>query len=324
MTPSAPGQRGASLTGWWFIAFPMAILFLFTLLPTLAGVVLSFFHWSGGQSWPRFAGLAHYRRLIDDPTFLASLVNTVIFVVLSVPATVLAAFALSVIVEAPWFRGKALCRTLLFMPTIVSIAAIGFIWRWVLDRQGGLLNGLLGAAGLHDTPDWLNDGYWPLAWIIVIQVWRGVGFALVLYMAALSQIDRKLYEAASLDGASSWQMVRHITWPQVRPMTVFLMITGVISALQVFDLVFVITGEQETDHTTVLNLYIYRQFADYANLGYAAALGVVIFVVTLLATAGQAWWGRERAATGRVRRAKPPATTVTTAATAATRIGGTR
>jgi ABC-type sugar transport system permease subunit len=296
----------SSWTGLGFVAFPMAVLFVFTLLPTVAGVVLSFFNWGGGVSAADFAGLEHYRRLATDDTFYAALGNTLAFVLLSVPVTVLAAFGLAVIVESPWFRGKALVRTMLFMPTIVSIAAVGFIWRWVLDDQGGLLNGLLGALGVADPPNWLNQGYWPMAWIIVIQVWRGVGFALVLYMSALSQIDRRLYEASALDGARRWDMVRHVTWPQVRPMTLFLMITGVIGALQVFDLVFVITGEQETRFTTVLNLYVYRQFSDYANLGYAATLGVVIFGITLVATALQlvpAWSSRGAGRSGRAARA---------------------
>lgn len=278
-----------------FIAFPLAVLFVFTLLPTIAGLGLSLFQWSGGQEWPAFIGLTNFRGLIADERFVASLRNTLIFVVASVPPTVLIAFALAVAIDADWFVGKSVTRTMVFMPTIVSIVAIGFVWRWLLDAEAGLLNWLLGLVGVTQTPAWLTDGWWPMAWIVIVSIWQKIGFCVVLYMAALGSVNRNLYEAAELDGASRLQVIWHITWNQVRPMTAFLMVTGVISALQVFDMVFMLTGQQETARTTVLNLEIYRQFTQ-GSYGYAAAIGVVIFVLTMIVTAVQlAWFGRRGA-----------------------------
>lgn len=292
------GRRSG--TAYAFIAFPLAVLAAFVLIPTLIGLVLSLFQWSGGALWtpeggwslPVWVGFDNIERMLHDPRIGAGLRNTLIFVVASVPPTVFIAFGLAVLLDADWFRGRSLVRTMVFMPTIVSIVAIGFVWRWVLDDQAGLLNWILSLFGVSDPPRWLVEGYWPLAWIIIVQVWRGIGFCVVLYLAALQAVPRSLYEAAAIDGADRLQIVRTITWPMVRPMTAFLLITGVIGSLQVFDLVFIMTGRAETLRTTVLNLEIYRNFT-YGSYGYAAAIGVLIFGLTVIATAGQlAWFGR--------------------------------
>lgn len=291
-----------SINAYAYIAFPLAILMVFSLAPTVLGFALSFFQWDGGGT-PTFVGLRNFEALFGDHRFGPALSNTLVYVIASVPPAVLIAFMLAVAVHAPWFRGKALVRTLLFMPTIVSIVAIGFVWRWVLDDQTGLLNWALAPIcslfGV-EPPNWLNEGPWPLVWVIVISVWRNIGFCLVLYLAALASVDDALYEAAELDGASRWDSIRHVTWPQVAPMTVFLIVTGVISALQVFDIVFVMSGRQVGTNVTVLNYEIFNQFRG-GQLGYAAAIGVVIFLITALATAAQLGLTarRQRAAVGR-------------------------
>lgn len=279
-----------NLSAYRMVAFPLALLFVFTLVPTVMGLGLSVFDWSGGATAPRFVGLAQYRAMLGDETMGHALRNTLVYVGLSVPPTIVISFLLAVALDADWFVGKAAVRAVIFMPTIVSIVAIGFVWRWVLDDQAGLLNWGLRGVGLSDPPNWLIDGRWPLGWIIAVGVWRGVGFCLVLYLAALSSVNRSMYDAAAIDGATRMQIVRQITWPAVRPMTLFLIITNIIAALQVFDLVYIMTPGQENQHTTVLNLYLFRQFADYANFGYAAAIGVLIFVITLIVTAVQLGW----------------------------------
>lgn len=279
-----------SLSAYRLIAFPLAVLFVFTLVPTVMGLGLSLFEWNGGATLPRFVGLSQYRSMFSDETMGHALRNTLLYAVLSVPPTVLLSFLLAVALDAEWFVGKSVMRAVIFMPTIVSVVAIGFVWRWVLDDQAGLLNWALRGVGFTDPPNWLIDGKWPMAWIITVGVWRGVGFCLVLYLAALAGVNRSMYDAAAIDGASRWQILCAITWPAVRPMTLFLVITNIIAALQVFDLVYIMTPGQENQHTTVLNLYLFRQFADYANFGYAATIGVLIFAITLVITAVQLGW----------------------------------
>jgi multiple sugar transport system permease protein len=287
-----------SLSAYALLAVPLAVLFLFTLLPTVAGLALSLFRWDGGQP-PRFVGADNFRLLLDDPRFLPSLWNTLRYTFFTVPLTVAFGFLLALALHAKWFRGKIAVRTAIFLPTIVSIVAIGFVWRWLLDDQGGLVPSLYSAV-VHQLelgsirpsflplrpPSMLQDGDWPMRWVMVVTVWRGVGFCMVLYLASLAGIPDHLYEAAAVDGASDREMVRHITWPMVTPMTVFLLITGVISALQVFDIVWAMTAGTETASTRVLNLFVYREFQQ-SRLGYAAALGAIIFVLTLGATALQ-------------------------------------
>lgn len=283
-----------------FIAFPLGVLFLFTLLPTAAGLLLSLFEWDGARP-ARFVGLANFAALAHDPRFGPALRNTLIYVLGTVPLTVALGFLLAVALHARWFVGKTIIRTALFLPTIVSIVTTGFVWRWMLDDAGGLVPAALRTLGIQNPPSLLQGGplitigsgdsaipllAWPMLSVIIVSIWRGVGFAMVLYLAALGGVNESLYEAAEADGASRWAALKHITWPGVAPMTLFLLITGVISALQVFDIVWAMTTGTETLATTVLNLYVFREFQQ-SRLGYAAAIGVVIFGLTALATAAQ-------------------------------------
>jgi ABC-type sugar transport system permease subunit len=282
------------LSPYAFVAFPLAILAVFSLAPTAAGLALSLFNWNG-SGIPRFVGLENFRGLFSDPRFTPALRNTLLFVLGTVPASTFLGFLLAVAVHAKWFVGRTLARSLFFLPTVISIVAIGFVWRWLLNDQGGLVPAFLRAIGISRPPNLLQEGSWPLVSIIIVQIWRGVGFCMVLYLAALSNVNESLYEAAEVDGADRPQVLRHITWPQVAPTTVFLLVTGVIGALQVFDIVWGVTAGTETDSCNVLNLYVLREF-QHSRLGYAAAIGVVIFLLTLAATGTQLAVLRRRSA----------------------------
>jgi multiple sugar transport system permease protein len=286
-----------SNTAYLFLLFPLGILLVFTLVPTLLALGLSLFSWDGGPD-PRWVGLKNFTDLASDAKFGPALFNTVAYVAGVVPPMVVIGFLLAAAVNARWFKGRVLVRTLFFLPTILSIVAIGYVWRWLLEPEAGLVNWALRLGGVASPPDWLNDETWALPSIIVVTVWRGIGFCMVIYLASLATINRSLYEAAEVDGATPGQVLRHITWPQVAPTTAFLFITGVIGSLQVFDIIFVMTGQAENDATNVLNLYIYRLFT-YGQLGYAAAVGVVILAITMLATAGQLAWATRGQRAGR-------------------------
>lgn len=279
-----------------FIAFPLTILFLFTALPTTLGIGLSLFNWNGGESM-RFVGVANYGELLYSKTFWPALRNTLLFAVVTVPLTVIGAFLVAVAVHAPWFRAKTAVRTILFLPSVVSIVAIGFIWRWILDAgPSGLLNNVLAYIGIPraQLPTWLGDSPVALVMIMTISVWRNLGFSVVLYLAALTNVPRTLYDAAAVDGASAWRSMWNVTWPAVRPMTYFLLLTGMIGALQVFDLLVVMIGTVEQPWTDVLNLYLYREFT-LNRLGLAATIGVIILLLTISITVLQVrFLNRER------------------------------
>ncbi len=317
MKPSSPWR------GWGFVAFPLAIIFLFTALPTIVGVALSLFEWTGG-GWPRFVGLQNYATAFGDRTLGRALINTLLFAAGTVPLTILLAFPLAVAMNAPWFRGRTALRTIFFLPTVISIVAIGLLWRWVLEpSSAGLLNHALTTMGLESLPnqafealnvvagwlhlpqfvapdarhpEWLAGTPLGLATIIAVSTWRGLGFAIVLYLAALGNVPQASYDAAAVDGAGPWQIMWRITWPSVRPMTFFLLITGLIGALQVFDIIIVMMGQFEQNWTDMLNVYLYREFGR-SRLGYAATIGVVLLAATGLVTAAQlALWRRGREA----------------------------
>ena len=285
-----------SRTGYLFVAFPLAAITLFTLVPTAAGVLASLFDWNGiGR--PRFVGPANFIALFDpsvDPLFWRSVANTVAFALITTPIATIAGFLLALPASADWFVGRTLVRACLFLPTIISIVAVGVLWRWLLSDEIGPVPNALRAIGLR-PPNFLQDGLWPMASIMAVQVWRGVGFAFVLYLAAFSGVDRSLTEAAAVDGATGWRSVWHVSRPQVRPTTAFLLITGVIGSLQVFDIVLAMTAQAVSGTTIVLNYSIYDEFRQ-SRLGYASAIGVVIFALSAALTAAQARLLRERSA----------------------------
>ena len=287
-------MRTSSKSGWAFVAFPLAVIFVFTAGPTAAAVVLTFFDWDGG-GWPRFVGLANYAALAGDTQLRLAVRNTLVFAAGTVPVTVLLAFLVAVALNARWFRGRSAARTMYFLPTVMSIVAVGFVWQWMLNPRAGLPRALPGGG---DAPDFLADSWLGLSTLMLVQVWRNLGFCVVLYVAALSRVPRSLYQAASVDGATPWQTTWKVAWPAVRPMTAFLLITGTIWALQVFDLDLVMTGWSPQRFNDVLNTHVFREFKN-GRLGYAATVGVVVLGLTAAVTFAHLHW--LRAAEGRSR-----------------------
>ncbi|MCZ6754607.1 MAG: sugar ABC transporter permease [Gemmatimonadetes bacterium] len=283
---SGPSPRA----GWAFVAFPLTVIFVFTALPTLACVGLSFFDWSGGGV-PRFVGLENYRAaLTRDPQLWLALRNTLVFAIGTVPVTVVLGFLVAVALHARWFRGKAAACTMFFLPTVMSIVAVGFVWQWMLNPRAGLLKVLLGTSG-GDLPEFLGDTWLGLGTLIFVQIWRNLGFGVVLYLVALSRVPKSIYDAASVDGAGPWHTTWRITWPTVRPMTAFLLITGAIWALQVFELDLVMTGWSPQRFNDMLNTHIFREFKN-GRLGYSATVGVVLLSMIAAITYAQFRWLR--------------------------------
>lgn len=278
------------------------IIAIFTAVPTLAGALLSLFEWSGSAA-PKFIGLQNYYAVFNtDQQAGFAARNTIIFAIGTVPITVVLSFLAAVVMRAEWLRGRALLRTIYFLPTVISIVAIGFLWRWLLDPHAGLVNTMLETLGIDAVASqwplpWLGDSPWSLGALCFVHVWRNLGFCIVLYLAALSRVPRSLYEAGAVDGAGGWRTTWRLTWPAVKPMTVFVVVTSSIWSLQVFDLVWVITGGAQQTWTDVLNTHLYREFS--ANrLGYAAMIGVIVLLLTALVTGAQLWWMRDRTRAG--------------------------
>ena len=251
--------RPLRISAWAFVAFPFAVIMVFTVIPTILGVVLSLFVWDGGAA-PQLVGLKNYgAALTGDPQLWLSLRNTILFTLGSAPATVLLSFVVAVALHAQWFKGRTLVRTLVFLPTVMSIVAVGFVWQWLLNPRAGLLSALPGTVRVGHV-DFMGDTWLGLGTLVFVQIWRNLGFFVVLYVAALSRVPRSTYEAAGVDGANPWQVMWYITWPAVWPMTSFLTLISIIWSLQVFDLDLVMTGWSPQRYTDMINTHLNREF----------------------------------------------------------------
>lgn len=177
--------------------------------------------------------------------------------------------------------GRTFLRSIYFVPVVISLVAVGLVAAWMFNDNYGAINGMLGAVGLSGVP-WLSSSTWAMPSLILTTLWIRLGFNMVVYLAALQSIPTELYQAAQVDGAGPWQMFRHVTWPLLAPTTFLLVIIDVIYSLHAFDLVYVMTGGGPGFSTTVLVQYVYELAFETGQMGYANAVGVVLYL-TLLA-----------------------------------------
>ncbi|MDG4825940.1 sugar ABC transporter permease [Asanoa sp. WMMD1127] len=269
-----------ALTGWAFSA-PYTVLFLvFMLVPVVVSLVMSFTDLRSTDLRNPFAvnfiGLDNYTRLFGDDLFLRSAVNTLVFVVIGVPLTIVLALAAATALNSGLIRFRALFRVGFYLPVVTSIVAVAVVWRFLLDPEVGLVNNLLRVVGI-DGPSWLFDTKLALPSLILMAAWRNFGFLMVIFLAGLQAIPGDLYEAATLDGASRWQQFRNVTLPLLRPTLLFGGVVTGIGYLQFFEEPFVMTQGGPLSSTLSVSYHIYNQFG-FGNYGYAAAASYVLFV----------------------------------------------
>jgi multiple sugar transport system permease protein len=269
-----------ALTGWAFSA-PFTVLFLvFMAIPVVVSLVMSFTDLRSTDLRNPFAvnvvGLDNYTRLFSDDLFLRSAVNTLVFVVIGVPLTIVLALAAATALNSGLIRFRALFRVGFYLPVVTSIVAVAVVWRFLLDPEVGLVNNLLRVVGL-DGPSWLFDTKLALPSLIVMAAWRNFGFLMVIFLAGLQAIPGDLYEAATLDGANRWQQFRNVTLPMLRPTLLFGGVVTGIGYLQFFEEPFVMTQGGPLSSTLSVSYHVYNQFG-FGNYGYAAAASYVLFV----------------------------------------------
>jgi multiple sugar transport system permease protein len=287
MSSAALGGRRAALTGWGFSAPFVAIFAVFLLIPIAASLVLSFTSFGIGniQSWgsAEFVGLDNYSKLLHDELFLKAVRNTAYFVVVGVPVTVIGALLLATALNQGIGRLRGLFRVGYYLPVVTSIVAIAVIWRYLLEPDVGLLNTLLGKVGIGGH-NWLGDPKTTMPSIIALGVWRNVGSAMVIFLAALQTVDPQLYDAARVDGARGRQMFRHVTVPTIKPAILFVTVITSIGYLQVFEEPFVMTGPsggtQQSAYTVSMD--VYQQGFGFFNLGYASAIAYALFTAIVV------------------------------------------
>lgn len=239
-------------------------------------------HKYSGFGRMRWLGAENYRTILGDATFWAATKNTLLYTAITVPIGIVAGLAAALLLNR-WMPARGLFRALFYVPVVISGVASGIIFLRLFDPLIGILNQLMSSVGLP-TIDWQGSGFWALMSIIIVSTWQGIGFGMVVYLAALQGIPREVYEAGVVDGALGWKRFRHITWPLLRPTTFFLTVYSIIGSFQVFDSVYVLTRGGPGTSTTFLVQYAYDQGFNQRKQGYAAAIGVILYVVVLLFT----------------------------------------
>ncbi|MCA9973271.1 MAG: sugar ABC transporter permease [Anaerolineales bacterium] len=264
----------------WFyllIAPWLVGLVLFQAGPIVAAFGLALVEWPLPQP-PTFVGLAHFTALAGDGLVRRTLWNTAYYALGTVPTGVLLGLGLALVLKRP-LRGITFFRAAVFLPVIVSGVAMTLLWGWLFNPRYGLINGLLAAVGVRG-PAWLQDAQWAMPALILMSLWS-VGTNMLVYLAALQGVPRELQEAAALDGAGRWARFRHVTWPLITPATFYLLVANVIGAFQVFTPSYILTRGGPDNATLTLPLYIYFNAFSYGNLGYAAALSLLLFGIIL-------------------------------------------
>ncbi|MFF1297486.1 MULTISPECIES: carbohydrate ABC transporter permease [unclassified Streptomyces] len=295
--PKRSGRRNRDWLHGLLMSAPALVgLIAFVGVPFVYAVVLSFYNVRLGSPLPpRFFGLEQYRRLFTDPDmsgpFLRALLNNLTFAVVVVPLQSGLALALAILLNRK-LKAIGLFRSLFFLPVVFPMALVAVIWRLILARSGdGLLNSALDAVtfGNWGAFDWLGDGLTAMASIIVLSVWQGVGFQMVILLAGLQQIPGELYEAASLDRASRWQQFRHVTLPGIRGTLVFVALLTSVFSFRVFDQVYVLVkgGGLDEDATRTVMYQAVTTAFDQNNIGQASAITVVFFLIVVALTLTQ-------------------------------------
>lgn len=230
----------------------------------------------------RFIGLDNYSEIVGDATFWKAALNTLVFTAITVPIGIACGVAAALLLNR-WMPARGFFRALFYVPVVISGVASGIIFLRLFDPIIGILNQLLTTVGLPAV-DWQSSGTAAMVSIVTVVTWQGIGFGMVVYLAALQAMPREVNEAATVDGATGWTLFRRITWPLLRPTTFFLLVYSIIGSFQVFDVVYVLTRGGPGTSTTFLVQYAYDQGFNQRRQGYAAAIGVLIYVVVLVFT----------------------------------------
>lgn len=285
--PFISKETKRTLVAYSFIAPNFIGFCVFTLIPIVFAFSLAFLKWDGSNPI-EFAGVSNFARLIDDTFFKAALKNTILYCLGTVPLTMIASLALAVVLNQKVF-GRGIFRTLSFFPYVASLVAITSVWKMLFHPSKGPINNILFntfKVAAEDLPQWFT-GSLVLVSMILFSVWKYMGYYMVIYLAGLQGISGELYEAASLDGAGTWQKFRYITWPQLSATTFFVVVMLTINCFKVYDIAIMLAGGgsgELTTSATVLVYYIYQKaFIDW-DLGYSSAVAMVLFVLVLTVT----------------------------------------
>ncbi|MFN2490339.1 MAG: carbohydrate ABC transporter permease [Actinomycetota bacterium] len=284
-------------TAYLFNAPGMLLFAVFTAYALFTSFTLSFQEWNILEPQKTFVGLENYRAVASDGRFWSSVGRSVYFTLGSVLPTMAIALLLALLLNAK-IRALGLFRTAYYLPVITPLVIAAIIWKWFYNADFGLANYYLERLGIIDEPLlWLSDSTLAMPAVILVNIWKGVGFSMIIYLAGLQAIPAEFYEAAEVDGAGAWQQFRRITFPLVAPTTFFLLVINTIGAMKTFDSLFVMTNGGPPGPggaTTTVVYYIYIQAFKFFNMGYASALAYVLFLMLFVVSFAQFRWYLKR------------------------------
>lgn len=272
----------------WIYLFllPTAVLYsMYALWPIGVSYWYSLLDWSGFEESGTYIGLANYREVFQDGFFWRAVGRTFLFAAITVPIRLVLALVVAVMLNNPRLPFARLFRTALFLPVVTTTAIIGVVMQFVFDPAGGPVNLFLLEAGLVDQPvNFLGDSSTAIYTVMGVHVWKWFGVTMIYWLAALQTINEELYEAARVDGASSWNVFRHITVPLLKPFALIIGVLTFIDTMEVFDLILTMTGGGPFFSTEVIDVFIYRQAfaATIPRLGYASAAAVAFGLLTIV------------------------------------------
>jgi multiple sugar transport system permease protein len=288
----SPLRRQETIAGYLFLLPNIVGFLVFSSVPVVATFTISLLDWDLIRT-PRFVGIDNYVKLLtDDAVFRKVLFNTAYYVIGTVPAGIILSLLLALAMNAN-VKGISFFRVIFFIPVISASVAVAVMWRWLYNTDFGLINLILTSVGLKGIP-WLSSTAWAMPAVILMAIWKSLGYNMVIFLAGLQSIPAHLHEAAAIDGANGVQRFRYITLPLLAPTTFFVLVISVISSFQVFDLAFVLTRGGPGDATNTMVMYIYNQAFQFFHMGYAAAIAWVlfgiIFAITLMQHQLQKRW----------------------------------
>ncbi|MBW6466191.1 MAG: sugar ABC transporter permease [Brevefilum sp.] len=264
-----------------FLAIPIIIYLVWVIGPMFYTFYLSLTNWDGLSS-PQFIGFRNYERLFTDRVFFLSLTNNMKWLASFVTVPVVLGLALAMILNRA-VPGEKFFKMSFYMPMVLAMVVSGLIWGWLYHPRGGLINSVLVGLGIVEKgPGWLSDRDLALWSIIIVAIWRQVGYVMVLYLAGLKSINPEYLEAAKIDGANDWQVFRKVLLPLLMPVSVIVLVISVIDSLRAFDLVSVMTRGGPANSSSVLANYMYIQAFNNYRMGYAASIAVILFLISLV------------------------------------------
>ena len=273
--------------GWIFAAPALIVLALFFFLPVLAALVMSLTDFDlyalSDYDNLRFVGLRNYGQLLSEPLFWKALGNTLYFVVLGVPVSIGVSLGAALLVNSKLARFRNVYRTVFFAPVVTTLVAVAIVWRYIFHTRYGFLNYGLSFLGI-DPVDWMGDPHWAMPAIVVLAVWKNFGYNMIILLAALQSIPEDLYEAARIDGASTWRLFRHVTLPGLAPVLTLVGILTMTGYFQLFAEPYVMTEGGPLQSTLSVLYFMYQEGFIWWSLGRASAVAFLLFVLMFAVT----------------------------------------